>query len=195
MIPESHFVDNLALATSVKDIAGCIVECGVWRGGMSAGLASLLGPNRTYYLFDSFEGLPPAQEIDGSSAIAWQKDTTSKNYYDNCSAPLDFANEAMKNSKASDFHLVKGWFSETLPTFPQAKPIALLRLDGDWYESTWVCLEFLYRNVTENGIIIIDDYYTWDGCTRAVHDFLSKNSITDRIRSTGKTCYIVKGKV
>ena len=192
MIPEGHYLDNLSLAKSVESINGCIVECGVWRGGMSAGIAKILGQNRTYYLFDSFEGLPPAKEIDGSAAIAWQKDTKSEIYFDNCSAPIEFATTAMNQSGVSRFHSVKGWFNQTLPKYNFSEPIALLRLDGDWYDSTLDCLNYLYKHVVSGGIVVIDDYYTWDGCTRAVHDFLSKNSIPDCIRSTGLTCYIVK---
>ena len=74
MIPAGLFAANLELAEQAKAIAGVIVECGVWRGGMSAGLAEILGPERDYYLFDSFEGLPSAQEIDGPAALAWQQE-------------------------------------------------------------------------------------------------------------------------
>jgi hypothetical protein len=75
MIPEGGFVQNLRLVESVRHISGCVVECGVWRGGMSAAMALLLGPDRTYYLFDSFEGLPPAKAIDGEAANHWQCDS------------------------------------------------------------------------------------------------------------------------
>jgi hypothetical protein len=50
----------------------------------------------------------------------------------------------------------------------------LLRLDGDyWYESIRVCLEYLYPKVGKNGVIVIDDYGYWEGCPRAVDEFLS----------------------
>src|SRR5258708_35528739 len=64
MIPPLVYMGNLALAQRFKHIKGCVVECGVWRGGMSAGLAEVLGPERHYYLFDSFRGLPPPGEKD-----------------------------------------------------------------------------------------------------------------------------------
>ncbi len=87
MVPKATFYNNLEIAESVKGVAGCVVECGVWCGGMSAALCRLLGPNRTYYLLDSFQGLPPAKPIDGIAANNWQQDTASLTYYDNCSAP------------------------------------------------------------------------------------------------------------
>jgi O-methyltransferase len=192
MIPAHVFSSNLKLATRVAAIPGCVVECGVWRGGMSAGIATVLGPSRTYYLCDSFEGLPAAKPIDGATAIAWQKNTKSPAFYDNCSAPEHFAEDAMKISEAPSFHLVKGWFNQTLPSLQTDSPIALLRLDGDWYDSTMDCLTALYHKVPRGGLIILDDYYSWDGCCRALHDFLSSNSLPDRIRSQDEVCYIIK---
>jgi len=193
MIPQDIYVENLRIAEAlVSNIKGDIVECGVWRGGMSGGMAKILGKNRTYYLFDSFEGLPAAKEIDGTDAISWQKDTSAENYFDNCKAEIEFATKAMSKT-AVDFKLVKGWFSDTLPEFKFENQIALLRLDGDWYESTMDCLKSLFPKVAENGIIIIDDYYTWEGCSKAVHDYLSLIKSKSRIwRSPGGVCYIKK---
>lgn len=192
MIPEAPFLDNLRLAEMVRHIPGCVVECGVWKGGMSAGLCRLLGAERSYYLFDSFEGLPPAQNIDGAAAIQWQRNKTSPMYYDNCIATPEFADAAMQQAGAISFYLVKGWFNDTLPTFSFSEPVALLHLDGDWYDSTMICLESIFDHIAEGGIIILDDYYAWDGCSRALHDFLSRRSATERIRSLGDVCYLNK---
>ena len=74
MLHEGKYVNNLELCFEYKRIPGCVVECGVWRGGMSAGMAEVLGVERNYFLFDSFEGLPPAREdLDGTAAVAWQR--------------------------------------------------------------------------------------------------------------------------
>ena len=195
MIPSELYVENLILAERVARISGCIVECGVWRGGMSAGLAAVLGPRRAYYLFDSFEGLPPAKEIDGASALAWQSNKESSGYHDNCTASEDFARRAMLLAGAPCFHLVKGWFSETLPKAGLPEPIALLRLDGDWYDSTMECLESLFDQLAPGGLIMFDDYYTWDGCSRALHDFLSRRSAVERIRNAKDICFLEKQSV
>jgi O-methyltransferase len=192
MIPEAEFIHNLALAAQVRHLPGCIVECGVWKGGMSGGMAALLGPNRKYYLFDSFQGLPLAKKIDGQAALKWQQSTDSPGYYDNCSASEDFALRAMTLAGANDFELVRGWFDVTTPSHRAGEPIALLRLDGDWYDSTLVCLENLFDRVVPGGLIILDDYHAWDGCSRALHTFLCRRSATERIRSLGNTCYMVK---
>jgi O-methyltransferase len=192
MIGQQSFSENLQLAEQVEKIVGSVVECGVWRGGMSAGIATILGPDRKYYLFDSFEGLPPAKPMDGSSALAWQRNTDSNAYFDNCRAPQHFCEQAMDMSGAKNVQIIKGWFNETLSNFTSDQPIALLRLDGDWYDSTISCLENLYDKVNPGGVIIIDDYYTWDGCSRAVHDFLSGRAATERIRCYGGVCYLTK---
>ncbi|MEK7520327.1 MAG: TylF/MycF/NovP-related O-methyltransferase [Patescibacteria group bacterium] len=193
MIPQDTFVENLRLAHSFSHIKGSVVECGVWRGGMIAAMAEMLGGNRAYYLFDSFEGLPPAQNIDGYRARAWQNDTTSKIYFDNCKAEAAFAQKAMAMSGTKNSHIVPGWFANTLKGFKPDGHIAILRLDGDWYESTMQCLEGLYRYVAPGGVIIIDDYYMWAGCAKAVHDFLSRSQSSDTIHtSRGGVCYIVK---
>lgn len=193
MLPRSIFIENLELAESFSRVSGCVVECGVWRGGMTAAIAEMLGADRSYYLFDSFEGLPPAQEIDGYQARAWQNDTASPIYFDNCAAEISFAEKAMALSGAKKYHIIKGWFANTLTSFKPDSPIAILRLDGDWYESTMQCLEGLYKYVAKGGVIIIDDYYTWVGCSKAVHDFLSRNQLSDVIRHTSKgVCYIIK---
>lgn len=182
MIPEATYIRNLRIAELVRGVEGCIVECGVWRGGMIAGMAELLGPDRRYFLFDSFRGLPPAQAIDGPQALDWQADTHGPSYYDNCAASPASAQTAMRMAGALDSAtIVEGWFEDTLPGFAPPAPIALLRLDGDWYESTLLSLNCLYRHMAAGGLIVVDDYYTWEGCARAVHEFLARESATRRI--------------
>jgi O-methyltransferase len=189
MIAEAVYFDNLHLAARVAGIPGCIVECGTWRGGMLAGIAEVLGSERRYYLCDSFQGLPLAQEIDGPAARAWQADTAGPWYYDNCTASEEDARSAMSMSRAKDYKIVKGWFEQTLPAFPP-ESIALLRLDADWYESTKCILENLADRVVRGGLIIVDDYYTWEGCTLAVNEFATLNKW--QIRQTRRgVCYVI----
>jgi len=186
-------MSNLRLCSEFAPATGCIVECGVWRGGMSAAMAEVL-PDRHHLLFDSFEGLPPAQDIDGVAALSYQNDKGSPTYFDNCRAESSFSEKAMAMSPAKDFQLVRGWFEETLPTFVSPEPIAVLRLDSDWYASTTDCLTYLYPQVMPGGLILIDDYFVWDGCARAVHDYLSKHKLTDRVHEFNGLCFFIKGE-
>jgi O-methyltransferase len=191
MAPATTMWKNLLVVDARRHVRGCVVECGVWRGGMSAAIAEVLGKEREYFLFDSFEGLPAATAEDGERAKAWQLDTTSPEYYDNCRAPIEYAERAMRLAGVPNYTLVKGWFEETLVKFVPPCPIAVLRLDGDWYDSTLVVLESLFKYLARDGIVIVDDYYAWDGCSRAVHDFLSRNSLTARISQERGICVIV----
>jgi O-methyltransferase len=195
MVSPPMYADNIDLARQVRDIPGDVVECGVWRGGMVAGIASVLkGQGRTYHLFDSFEGLPEAKDIDGDAAKQWQAAKTDAYYFDNCKAEQAYAEEAMAKAGEPSYRIHKGWFNQTVPGVRIEPGIALLRLDGDWYESTWVCLEAFYPQVVKGGMIVIDDYFIWDGCSRAVHDYLSKTRSTDRIRHTPEgVAYLIKG--
>ena len=192
MIPLNQFVDNLAMVDRFKGVPGSIVECGVWRGGMSAAMSEICGSNRKYFLFDSFEGLPPADANDGKEAIDWQKNKDSQYYYDNCKAEMSYAQRAMEIAGISSPQLVRGWFNETLHTVDPG-PISILRLDADWYDSTMTCLNEFYPKVNGGGLILIDDYNFWEGCSKAVHDYLSAHKLSDRIHQTENgVAYIIK---
>lgn len=187
MIPKLIFQDNLHLVHSSPLPTGDIVECGVWKGGMSKAISDKLkGDNRRIHLFDSFEGLPQAKEIDGISAIEYQENTDSIYYFDNCSADMQYAESLFRESK-QDYRIYKGWFSETLKNIElKGDGIALLRLDADWYEPTIECLDFFAPHLKDGALVIIDDYYTWDGCAKAVHEFLAKTMTSTRILSTDR---------
>lgn len=193
MVPEEIFIGNCKLIDEFKNIEGDYVECGVWKGGMSAAAATILGTRRKYLLFDSFQGLPEAAPIDGTAAIDWQRDEVVQASFKNCSAEKSFAVEAMKLAGKIDYELVEGWFEQTLPGYAFNNPVAVLRLDGDWYESTLTCLKYLFPQVAEGGLIILDDYYFWDGCSKAVHDYLSSIQSTCRMYQSARgISYIIK---
>lgn len=176
------FLESINLARGVT-VGGDVVECGTWKGGMVAAIAETL--QRRAVLFDSFEGLPEARPIDGAAAIAWQSDTESPNYHDNCTADERDAIDAMRLAGV-DYDIRKGWFDETIPRYSAEGPqIALLRIDGDWYDSVMICLSELYPHVVPGGLVLIDDYGQWDGCTRAVHDYLSRIGAQEDIRRAG----------
>lgn len=195
MVLPDQFVANLVLANNARELSGAIVECGTWRGGMIGGIAKLLGARRTYFLFDSFEGLPPAEAIDGTDALRWQKNPKGSKFYDNCTASYEDAKHAMNLAGIGDAVIVKGWFEDTLPTTTIDDGIAILRMDADWYSSTMQILEALFPQVVPGGCILIDDYYTWEGCAKAVHDFLSRHQRPERLRSYKGVCYIIKESV
>ena len=87
------------------------------------------------------------------------------------------------------------FFENTIPeSVIKIGKISLLRLDGDWYDSTITCFENFYPMVEDDGLIIVDDYFAWDGCSRAVHDYLSKIKSNSRINTNGNLMYIIKNE-
>ena len=137
------------------------------------------------WLFDSFEGIQPPEEIDGPRAQAWAADTESAWHFDNLRVSVESVQHAAETlGVASQTKLVKGWFDATLPaTRAQIGPISLLRIDADWHASVQCCLENLFDQVVEGGFVIFDDYYTYDGCAVAVHQFLGSRGLPHRIES------------
>lgn len=165
-------------------IHGSLVECGTWRGG-ACGMMALAHmadgePTRQIHLFDSFEGLPePDAKQDGFQSVGYAEERTygNLNPIGRCIGPLEdnryLMHELVKYpEELTHYHV--GWFQQTLPVaVDNLGPIALLRLDGDWYESTKICLKLLYPLVSSGGIVVIDDYGRWEGCHKAVDEFMS----------------------
>jgi hypothetical protein len=184
----------------LTEVEGDLVECGVWRGG-SAGI--MAGANlrhgsrrRQLWLYDSFEGLPAATAADGRKAIELVGgkgggELASTNV---CVAPEQDVVELlnMVGYPRADVHIIKGWFQDTVARNKPAR-IALLRLDGDWYESTKVCLDHLYPLVVPGGIVVIDDYGDWEGCRKAVDEYFAAHQMLPLLHHVDRTCrYFVK---
>jgi hypothetical protein len=158
-----------------KQVPGDIVECGTARGGSAALMALTLEQandrERSVWVFDTFEGLPPPTADDPDFEIA-------KRFTGTCLGSLEDVSGLFSQlglSRRTRF--VKGLFQDTLPTAPVAQ-ISVLHLDGDWYESMMSCLENLYDRVSPGGVIQIDDYGFWEGARKAVHDFFDRRSIS-----------------
>jgi len=174
-----------------QNVPGSFVECGVWKGGSSAviGLAiKKAGQQRHLHLFDSFEGLPEPTEIDGEYAATYSggKNQGKLATVNQCRAGLDEVRHLILDKikmpeVLAHFHV--GWFQNTIPVdAAQLGPIALLRLDGDWYESTKICLDHLYPLVSSGGMIIMDDYFAWEGCRKAPDEYRSHHGIDSPIQ-------------
>ena len=193
---------NVCQNTIKQNVPGALVECGVWRGG-SALIMGLVArrhnPVRPLHLFDSFEGLPEPSAGDGARADEYSGGKTGGKLVSiaKCDATLEHVRTALFEEarlSPSNVFFHKGWFQDILPV--EAKKIgniAVLRLDGDWYESTKICLEYLYPLLSQNGVLILDDYFFWEGCRKAVDEYRSQHAISDRIvRVDKESCLWVK---
>lgn len=158
---------------------GSFVECGVGLGGCTAVMALASHGQRRVWGFDSFEGMPAQTEEDegqGKKAVGF----IVADGLQDAQQTLDRFHVADESVK-----LVKGWFEDTLPVYgPQLAPIAVLRLDSDWYKSTRYCLETLYDGVAPGGVVIIDDYNAFIGCRKAVDEFRLKRKIESPLITT-----------
>ncbi len=165
-----HVVEN--------NIPGDVVECGVAFGGSAALLGLTLkdcGAQRKLWAFDTFAGLPAPTEADPDydSAIRFA------GAYASDIAELKKLFDSFGILENTVF--VKGLFQETVPKSPVNR-IAVLHLDGDWYESVKVCLDHLYDRVTPGGVIQIDDYGHWAGARKAVDEFMKDRAIPGGLR-------------
>jgi O-methyltransferase len=176
-------VYDLAHIAEAQKIKGAFVECGVWKGGCAAVMAYVskkYGSKREIHLFDSFEGLEDPTEKDGEKALDYMDHIRQGMYASRyrCNASSETVKDLLFNKleiHKSMVHFHKGWFQTTIPVQKdQIDEIAILRLDSDWYTSTKICLDHLYDKVTDGGFIIIDDYGYWEGCKKAVDEFLSE---------------------
>jgi O-methyltransferase len=180
-------------------LKGDVVECGVWRGGSSMLAALALverrDTDRTLYLYDTFAGMSEPTEKDRDLA-----DTSARTLLDVAPASADAdvwaraeLDEVRRNLFSSGYpreriKFIRGRVEDTIPeTLPES--IALLRLDTDWYESTFHELEHLFPRLVNYGVLIIDDYGHWKGAKEAVDEYFKKTGFSillNRIDYTGR---------
>ncbi|KAB1910356.1 TylF/MycF family methyltransferase [Micromonospora tulbaghiae] len=163
------------------DVPGDFIETGVWRGGvcifMRAFLEAYGVKNRRIWVADSFEGIPDVGEdghpLDVRLGLHRANETLG--------VPMEVvkANFARYDLLDDQVQFLPGWFRDSLPTAPVER-IAILRLDGDLYESTMDALNSLYDKVSPGGFVIVDDY-ALRSCRRAIDEFRDQHAIKDEV--------------
>ncbi len=173
-----HFCVEDVLA---RGVPGDLMETGVWRGGAAILMRAILKANsvtdRLVWAADSFAGLPPPDPakypLDASLTF---------NRFKELAVSLE---EVQQNFRRYDLlddqvRFLKGWFRDTLPAAP-VKRLAVLRLDGDLYESTIDALVHMYPKVSSGGYVIIDDYGDIPACRQAVLGYRARHGIAEEI--------------
>jgi O-methyltransferase len=183
MVKNAHLVSlyNLVREADKQGLRGDLVECGVWNGGSAALMAAATRScrynleERSLWLFDSFEGLPPPGDKDGTKAI-------NAYFAGRCKGDAKKVEKAFAtiNLSTAGVTIVPGWFETTLEQ-ASIDEIALLHIDADWYDSVRLVLDIFYDRVAPGGFIVLDDYGFWPGCSKAVHDFLRERDISDDV--------------
>lgn len=178
-------LDNLqACIEDVIDnnVPGDLIETGAWRGGATIFMRAVLKAygitDRTVWVADSFKGLPaPEAELYPADAeLELHKHDFLRVSLED--VKTNFSKYGLLDEQVS---FLSGWFKDTLPKAPIER-LAIMRLDGDMYQSTMVALVNLYPKLSVGGYVIIDDYNSVEACRQAAEDFRASNSITDEIQ-------------
>jgi hypothetical protein len=175
---------NLSNELISNGVKGDFVECGVASGAQIAAMATAISEKNSdkyIYAFDSFQGIPLAGEFDtqqpGIGDITHDKFAPLEQRLVSSNITVHTKQEVINNFNhlqlpLNNVNFIEGWFQDTIPNY-NIGDICMLRLDGDLYESTIVCLEYLYPKVSEGGVVIIDDY-ALDGCKLAIEHYFKK---------------------
>ena len=198
-----------------RNVPGDLIETGVWRGGatifMRAILAVLGDTTRRVWVADSFEGLPrpnadkyPADaqfdarlQLMARLRVSHEHRLRGARLFEAIRERLHDpvlsvtlgevrANFARYGLLDDQVQFLPGWFAETLPSAPIDR-LAVIRLDGDLYESTIDALNALYPKLAPGGYVIVDDYGSLKACQQAVEDYRAVHRISDEIRTIDQT--------
>jgi O-methyltransferase len=161
------FLQELMRRIDREGIPGDVVECGVYRGGSAGVLGYELIRSRferRLWLFDAFQGMPPASEQDDdySRSIEGQfvgSESQTRRLLQRFVVP------------ETRYQIVRGWFEDTLP-MTETGPVALLHVDCDFYDPVKRVLETFYERLTPGGHVVLNDYGSFAGCRKATDDFL-----------------------
>lgn len=208
MVRESQikFGWDAVMQINRNKVSGDIVECGVWKGGMTMAMVFANqrdNTERKFWLFDTFEGLPPPDsEKDGAQEKSLYELVQSGEMNNpKCSAlgkwcygPLEIVKNNLHYTgyPKENFRYVKGKVEDTLLSEKLPDKIAVLRLDTDWDKSTKIELDVLFRRLQKGGILIIDDFCSWQGSSTATKEFfrdkLNLDAEEERKKS-GNPCF------
>lgn len=183
---DSRALDDLfatVRSAEKRTMTGAVVEAGCALGGSAIVLASAKTPEREMIVYDTFGMIPPPSSADGEDvqrrydiiASGRSRGILDDVYYgyqdDLVSKVMDTFRRYGIDPDEQSIRFVKGLYQETLhPT----GPIAVAHLDCDWYESVLTCLDRVHPFMVVGGRFVVDDYYHWSGCRRAVDEFLER---------------------
>lgn len=170
---------NLRMLTTravEEGIPGDFIETGVWRGGAciyAKGIFEAYGAkDRKVFVADSFRGLPEPDAAQNPADAGDIHHTYGQLAVSREAVAGNFRRYGLLDEQVI---FLEGWFKDTLPAAPIER-LAVLRLDGDMYESTMDALNALYHKVSPGGFVIVDDYVL-EPCAKAIHDFRGQHGI------------------
>jgi O-methyltransferase len=180
-IPRLENLQSCVEEVLKSGIQGDLIETGVWRGGATIFMRGILKAygvtDRRVWVADSFAGLPQADYV------RYPKESeTAFHLFQDLAVSLEDVKRNFQRYGLLDeqVQFLKGWFRDTLPSAP-IKKLAVMRLDGDLYESTLDALVNLYGKLSRGGFVIIDDYGAVKSCDDAVEDFRKERGVTSEL--------------
>lgn len=180
-------VRRLTQAVLDEDIPGDFIETGVWRGGCCILMRGILAVNeirdRKVYVADSFAGVPPPRPDVYPADRDLRLDLSTELVVSLAEVKENFRRYGLLDDQVV---FVEGLFSKTLPAL-DAGPFALVRLDGDLYESTYIALQCLYPKLSPGGFLVVDDYGVIPACRQAVDDYRAEHNIDAPINWIDRT--------
>lgn len=198
MVPTSRLDNIQSCIEDVirNDVPGDVIEAGVWRGGTAVFMKAVLmahnGGHRRVWVADSFEGLPEPDADLHPVEFKAHESKLMRDVYHHFAVDIDEVRQNFARFGLFDerVQFVKGWFKDTLPS-ARIDRLSVIRLDGDYYESTMDCLVNLYDKLSPGGYLVVDDYGQddWTYCRRAVDEFRHARQITDPMIKVDSTCY------
>ncbi len=176
--------DRMRAVESAR-VPGSVIEAGCALGGSAIVLAATKRRDRPMTVHDVFGLIPPPTDADGED-VQQRYERIAAGAATGLGGDVYYGyQENLRDRVAQNFRdcgadpgernvtLVEGLFQDTVrPT----GPVALAHVDGDWYESVKVCLDRIWPHVSDGGAVVVDDYFRWSGCRKAVDQFLSGRS-------------------
>jgi O-methyltransferase len=180
-------VAELCSVALAEGVPGDFAETGVWRGGATILMRGVLAAHgvedRTVWVADSFDGLPVPDggRYPADADLDWSGVEVLK--VDAAAVRANFERYGLLDDQV---RFLEGWFCDTLPDAPIER-LAVLRLDGDLYQSTMDALVALEPRVSPGGFVIVDDYGGWESCRAAVDDYRAAQRIDAPIEAVDWT--------
>jgi len=178
-------VHEAARSVEGANVPGIFLEAGVAMGGSAIVIAKTKAPERELRLYDVFEMLPPPSANDDAKSHEVYRSFVSgsvtgpvdRNYVAHAADLLAFTRENMRRAgvdpEAANIRFVKGLYEQTLRI---DEPVAFAHIDCDWYDSVKLCIDRLADRMSPGGIMLFDDYHSFQGCRRAVDEWLARDA-------------------
>lgn len=173
---------NTVKAVDSANVEGAIVEAGCALGGSSIVISRTKKEGRDFYVYDIFGTIPGPGEQDPDVAHQRYKEIIEgksegidgDKYYGYQNSLLDIVKQKFKDfgvePEKNNVSFVQGLYEQTMRI---DFPVALAHIDCDWYDSVMVCLKQIVPNMVSGALLILDDYYYWPGCKKAVDEYFS----------------------